>query len=276
MNVCKSCGTANSDTAVVCKDCGASLRHAAENPTYYEDPDELIDGVEVKYLRAFTGRAANHYLRVWKRQAETGKKTSFNGWAMIFSIYWFLARRMVKTGVGLSVISFCLGLLFALAGFFILSGRLDTALAGRDIEPITYAESYGLLPEHSPYQPLEAYEAELDAFYAEHPEVKEKIAAYDAYQELRRDVQEQTSDLLFVLTLLGYIIPFVFGLVLGLFGDHLYFRYAKWKIHEILKRSSDDDGVKLIELRNAGGVKPLNVVIGALVIFAFNNILSLL
>ena len=273
MKSCKNCGTTNPDSADCCKECGASLRHAAGNRAYYEDPNELIGGVEARYLRAFTERAADRYLWIWKNQAETGKKTSFNWVAFFFPFHWFLARRMIKAAVCLEVISVCITLILALASGFIVAGRLDAALAEQGIQPITYEESYGLLPERYIYQTPEMYQEDLEIFYQYNPGVKEKVAAYDAYQEVLEGFQGQIFRAALLVILLDLAFSLAISIAIGLFGDHLYFRYAKRKIQKALDQSG---GADLLELRGMGGVEPSNIVIAVVLSAFLNVILSLL
>lgn len=58
------------------------------------DPDEKIDGAEIKYIAPYVGYNALRYIRKFKSFVATGTKASWNWVAFFFTEYWLISRKM--------------------------------------------------------------------------------------------------------------------------------------------------------------------------------------
>lgn len=72
--------------------------------------DDKTSGVFTNLLGAFIGSNAMKYIEKFKRM-DMGKKLSFNWAAFFFSPYWFFFRKLVKPGIILMTVSFCLSII---------------------------------------------------------------------------------------------------------------------------------------------------------------------
>lgn len=116
--VCPRCSQKNSPEAIFCNRCGApisqgfSTNQNGENNINTpfgrvvvtpfmpaQDPNELIDGIPAWKLSAVVGKNSQTFIPRFKFFSKTGKKTSFNFFACLFTPFYFLYRKMYSIGI---------------------------------------------------------------------------------------------------------------------------------------------------------------------------------
>ena len=247
--ICQNCGTANADKAMLCHDCGLSLRHPPSKPAYQESYTDL-EGIDTRYYQAFVGRRAERYIAIWKKQETRPVKIGFHPVALFAPTVWLAYRRMLKYMIITLVFTMMATMLI------LLLATPDILKASRmleQVDPITITEVMGDTTGMTTEQLKE---------YAQSPEVQERFAAWKAYEAVREESNSLISRWIFrMLALLLGI-----RLLLALFADHLYYRYAHQRIQMVLA-SKADEKTCLVACRSAGGVKPLYILIECAVSF---------
>ena len=116
--VCRRCGHKNSPEALFCNRCGAPVSQGFSanqnseknintpygriiiNPLFApQDPNEEIDGIPAWKLSAVVGKNSERVIPQFKFFAKTGRKTSLNLFAMLFTPFYFLYRKMYSLGI---------------------------------------------------------------------------------------------------------------------------------------------------------------------------------
>ena len=239
MQTCKTCGTTNPDSAVFCKDCGASLRNP-QNPAFFNQETELIGGVEARYLRAFTGQNFDRYAAVWRKQQRRPLGVGFHWTAFFFPVSWMLSRRMFLAPLCLYLYTALTIILFATVGL----GAIERAEAQRDLVPeVTYEEIFS---------GTETLTGEQMRVYLERPEVKSRLAEYEAYQR----AQDRVNLAWLLLGGLLFLGTVGVGLIAALFADRIYFLYARRKIRAVCAQYPNEE-LRLLLCKDRGGVRRL-------------------
>lgn len=256
--ICQNCGTSNADKAMLCHDCGMSLRHPPSKPTYQECYTDL-EGIDTSYYQAFVGRHAERYIAIWKKQESRPVKIGFHPVALFFPTLWLAYRRMLKYMIITLVFTMVATMLM------LLLAAPDIRKASRmleQVEPITLTEVMG---------DTTGMTAEQIKEYAQSPEIQERFAAWKAYEAVREESNSLISRWIFrILALLLGI-----RLLITLFADHLYYRYARRRIQMVLASEADEE-TRLAACQSAGGVKPLYILIECAVSFVCEIGMSLL
>lgn len=120
---CPKCGKENPAEEPTCRYCGERLYNNGEKGVFSQSvmlpdmsaqqfgtpiirisPDDTIDGNKVSDVAEYIQLNANKYIPKMYKMEKTGKKTSFNWAAFLFTPYWFFFRRMHTIGFLLMVV----------------------------------------------------------------------------------------------------------------------------------------------------------------------------
>ncbi len=133
---CLNCGKEISDNATFCAACGQKVGNSSTTTgetSTASSPEMLID-YDVERL---IGEKREYYVPKFKEMKQTGKKTSWNWCAFLFSTFWLVYRKMYLYGAifflvinGLSYIStylsFAASICMGVFGNYIYMNRLES------------------------------------------------------------------------------------------------------------------------------------------------------
>lgn len=153
---CQNCGYVSEKGSCFCQKCGKSLQPSnqyvnqnefntsgigGENPFFVTnniDKDELIDGERTENIAKFVGYNALRYLRIFKRQAGTKKKISWNWLGFLLPEFWLASRKCYPQAILLGFYNVLTTVLFNISGINnYMSAYMETGVVP-NIAPNTF------------------------------------------------------------------------------------------------------------------------------------------
>ncbi len=243
---CPACGKMSSSDTLFCPYCGNRFIEPEEQEAQPEpppehdpysgvSPEEELDGVSATELASYVRLNTRRYLPLFKSFAGNKRKVGWNWAGFLFGPSWLFFRKCGIQGIS--------AMLFSVIGYLMmcpLTSKYYTAVMGvlggmteEQIEQITNIEPYA------------------DIIMADF------MKAVDV-----------SSLLLF---LLGGVVLLLINVVVGMFGDRIYFNHCVEKVKKIHMNEGIDNKLQAIMLM--GGV---NIFTGALSYYALSFIFQVL
>ena len=144
--VCPRCGQKNGAQSLFCSRCGAPVSQgfanggAEQQPRFHampfgpfvipQDPNEEIDGIAAWKLSSVVRENQGRFIPQFKAFFKTGRKTSFNACAFLFSPFYFFYRKMYGIGAITLVLTILFNIPSLIMGFTneMLSQTLGTTV----------------------------------------------------------------------------------------------------------------------------------------------------
>lgn len=236
--ICGKCGAANSENAVVCKDCGASLkleREEVESPSY--GPIE-IEGIPGEYYQLYMGLGGYSHVKKWWWMKKEGKRFSLDPLAFLFTYYWLIVKKMWRTalvylGICLAV-HFLIGVVFVRQAVPVVEGLNTTEKVTYSDVVATLEDVYGEDNGLRYWSKLKNGELIISTKAQAH--ALEVIKQYDHYRAL----EDQYSFLKTLYVVLMVVFSLVTMLIFGLFGDRYYYRFVRRQITAAMQSHEDE------------------------------------
>lgn len=254
LQVCPDCGTGNPPDATHCRHCGKpflqpgdrpetpetfreQLREtaaymSAQNATCGIDPETTLDGERLEDVADFVAQNHLYYLPKFLRFSK-GHRISLNFPCLLFPQYYLAYRKMWAAAL------IIIGILSLLSMLQFPAQLIQQYQMNSEL----YEESFQYF-----LQNLQAY-----GFNSE-----QIILVQNIQEKLQTNLM--AHEILFTnLGLISNCLEFVIDILLGLFGNRLYYRFVLRRVHKTVQEDVSP-AMRRIRLRQEGGVSGWNIL----------------